>query len=184
MGATEAFEFDLARCAEPDIGHPLERVPNRIADEDLATTGLSRYSRRHRNVEPEEVVSAPDRRAHVDAESHPDGPPTVSAAVQSPLHLDTAEHRLCRIAEGDHESVALALHHVAAVVVDELVDEFVVPLEHFLPILDPPAPGSVRWNPRCRRKRSQRGRRRPAWRDRGVRPGPRLSAPAPQYARL
>jgi hypothetical protein len=58
MGATEAFEFDLARCAEPDIGHPLERVPNRVADEDLATTGLSRYSRRHRNVEPEEVVSA------------------------------------------------------------------------------------------------------------------------------
>src|SRR5258707_10566327 len=77
MGATEAFEFDLARCAEPDIGHPLERVPNRIADEDLATTGLSRYSRRHRNVEPEEVVSAPDRRAHVDAESHPDGPPAL-----------------------------------------------------------------------------------------------------------
>jgi hypothetical protein len=49
------------------------------------------------------------------------------------LHLDSAEHRLCRIAEGDHESVALALHHVAGVVVDELVDEFVVPLEHFHP---------------------------------------------------
>src|SRR5712675_1683386 len=184
MGATEAFEFDLARCAEPDIGHPLERVPNRIADEDLATTGLSRYSRRHRNVEPEEVVSAPDRRAHVDAESHPDGPPAVSAAVQSPLHLDTAEHRLCRMAEGDHESVALALHHVAAVVVDELVDEFVVPLEHFHPSSIPQRLVLFGGTLDVGENDHKRGRRRPAWRDRGVRPGPRLSAPAPQYARL
>src|SRR6202048_2293886 len=102
MAATQAFEFDLARCAELDIGHPLDRVPNRIADEDLATPGLLRYLRRHRNVEPEEVVSASDRCAHVDTESHPDGPP-VGAVVQGLFYLDTAEHGLFRIAAGEYE---------------------------------------------------------------------------------
>lgn len=46
--------------------------------------------------------------------------------MQVSLHLGTAEHGLSRIAEGDHESVALALHDMAAVVIDQLVDESVV----------------------------------------------------------
>jgi hypothetical protein len=133
MAANQAFEIDLAWVAELDVEHPLDCIPNRIADEDLATTGVSRYSRRHRNVAPEQVVSTPEQGAHMDADSHPDGPPAVRLFVQGPLHLDTAEHGLTRIAKGDHKSVALIFHHIAAVVVDELAYEFVVPLKHCHP---------------------------------------------------
>jgi hypothetical protein len=37
------------------------------------------------------------------------------------------------IGEGEHESVTLTLDHVAVVVVDQLLDEPVVPLQHLHP---------------------------------------------------
>jgi len=107
MAANQAFEIHLAWVAELDVEHPLDCIPNRIADEDLATTGVSRYSRRHRNVAPEQVVSTPEQGANMDADSHPDDPPAVRLFVQGPLHLDAAEHCLTRSGKGDHESVAL-----------------------------------------------------------------------------
>ena len=53
---------------------------------------------------------------------------------QGPLYADPAQHGLTGIGERDHESIALILDHVAAVVVDKLSDELVVPLKQLHPV--------------------------------------------------
>ena len=111
-------------------------------------------------LRPKRSSPASDGGTHVSADAHPDVVPLLSALVQGLLHGDTAAHSLSGIGEGDHESVAFALDHVAVVIFNALVDEFVVPVEQLDPVVDRPTPRCARWNPRYPRRPSRLGRRR------------------------
>lgn len=113
----------------------VDRVAHRLTDENLTAFGLSGNASRHRDMAPEQVVAAPDRRADMNADSDADAFPAVRVVEEGALHAEAAQHGLARIGERHHESVALILHHVAVVVVDEFVDEFVVPVQHLHPSL-------------------------------------------------
>ena len=81
------------------------------------------HPRRHRDVAAEQIVAAPHRLAHVDADADPN---TVGPLTKCALHVDTAPHRLLGLREGDHEPVALALHDVTGVLLDVAADHLVV----------------------------------------------------------
>ena len=69
----------------------------------------------------------------MNTDSDADALPAFCALEQGSLHVDTAQHGLARIGEGDHESVTLILDHMAAMVADKLLGEPVEPLQHLHP---------------------------------------------------
>ena len=106
----------------------LSGVAHGFADQDLTATGLPGDPRRHRDVAAEQVVAAAHRAAHVDPDPHSNTvvPLPLCVSLQRVLHVDAAAYRLLGLREGDHESVALAFHHMPGAFLDQLADQLVV----------------------------------------------------------
>lgn len=106
---------------------PRDELLHERRDEDLAAFGVVGDPGGEHDAAAEEIALAMDRLARVDADPHADGEVVARGAPQQgALDVDGAGHRAAGAGERDHESVALRLDLVTAVLVDLGADDRVV----------------------------------------------------------